>query len=100
MVVITGLPSASVTSVRSVLMTAPNDSTTDSSQESKYSLSPAQIGRWYSDLLVAVDDPGQVDADVEVAEDVQLHLTARDGDERQRRDDVGIAGGPGRLLIE
>ena len=44
-VVITGLPSASVISVRSVLMTAPNDSTTDSSHESNYNLSPAQIGR-------------------------------------------------------
>ena len=51
-------------------------------------------------LLVAVDDPGQVDPDVELFEDLQLHLTARHGDEGQRRDDVGIAGGLRCLLAE
>ena len=45
-VVITGLPSASVTSLRISVITVPCDSSTESSQESKYNLSPARTGRW------------------------------------------------------
>ena len=52
------------------------------------------------DLLVAMDDPGQIDADIELFEDFQLHLTAGHGDEGQRRDDIGITGGLGGLLAE
>ena len=51
------------------------------------------------DLLVAVNDPGEVDAHVELFENLQLNLTAGHGDKGQRRHHVGVTGGPGRLLV-
>ncbi len=52
------------------------------------------------DLLIAVNDAGDIDADIEVAEDVELHLASRDRDERQRRHHIGVARGLGRFLAE
>src|ERR1700739_4224658 len=52
------------------------------------------------ELLVTMEDPGDVDRDVELGEDLQLHAPTGDGQERQRRHDRGVAGGCGIAFAE
>ena len=51
------------------------------------------------ELLVAVEDPGDVDRDAELGEDLQLHPPSRDRQERQRRHQLGITGVGGVGLV-
>src|SRR5947209_1741136 len=51
------------------------------------------------ELLVAVEDPGDVDRDAELGENLELHPPSRDRQECQRRDQLGIAGVGGVGLV-
>jgi len=44
------------------------------------------------ELLVPVEDPGEVDRNFELGEDLLLHTPSGDGKERQRSDRCGVAG--------